>query len=453
MSQLVDDVFNVDKIENKILSENISSALQIIQQDFSKTEYNSIACLLTDKISLDKASQLSGIKKSCISRYRNLKNKNKIFIELKEKKINENFRVVLDAWGDVNVMTTSGKSQKRMPQKCWKENYEHFLGYYKNKTEEEVGPSFEWFKKQVKQRRWLRSNYDRYRCSICYLGKEAKKLKYQLQQTDENVMIVLDKNGLENRKKIGDVIKDEEEHIETVKCITKVWKQIYDSLSNDTVIFCHDNSTVHESNSTKVRWCNISMRYRKDDGMIQTLRFDYLTKNKNSTTLVLLAWDLFLTHDVHYIPLGTKQIWIYSDSHERNNMHVYVMDMIQRRLNINVTYVSLPPHHGHNICDGHFAHGKQKLRSMVVNSGVKCFSQVIAAVEQVATTIHIVNYEKELEQPKKKIIGILKYFGFMFAGDGKLQMYDQNLKFYEPLKRVVDLDQNYRTFLDNYTNS
>ena len=63
--------------------------------------------------------------------------------------------------------------------------------------------------------------------------------------------------------------------------------------------------------------------------MIQTLRFDYLTKNKNSTTLVLLAWDLFLTHDVHYIPLGTKQIWIYSDSHERNNMHVYVMDMIQ----------------------------------------------------------------------------------------------------------------------------
>ena len=55
---------------------------------------------------------------------------------------------------------------------------------------------------------------------------KEKKLKYQLQQTDENVMIVLDKNGLENRKKIGDVLKDEEEHIGTVNCITKVWKQI-----------------------------------------------------------------------------------------------------------------------------------------------------------------------------------------------------------------------------------
>ena len=56
-------------------------------------------------------------------------------------------------------------------------------------------------------------------------------------------------------------------------------------------------------------------------------------------------------------------------------MHIYVMDMIQRRLNINATYVyfSLPPHRGHNLCDGHFARGKQKLRSMVVNDGVKSF--------------------------------------------------------------------------------
>ena len=265
-------------------------------------------------------------------------------------------------------------------------------------------------------------------------------------------MFVLDKNGLENIKKIGDVLKKEAEHMETVKCITKVWKQIYDSLPNGTVIFCHDNSTVHESNSTKVRWCNISMRYRTNNNTIQTLRFDYLTKNKNSTTLVLLAWNLFLKHEQHYIPQGTQQIWIYSDSHERNNMHVYVMDMIQRRLKINVAYVSLPPRHGHNICDGHFAHGKQKLKSMVVNSGVKSFTQVVNAVEKVATKVHIVSYEQELEQPRNKIVGILKYFGFVFVGDGKLHMYDQNLKFHEPPKRVAHLDHDYRILLDDYTN-
>ena len=115
------------------------------------------------------------------------------------------------------------------------------------------------------------------------------------------------------------------------------------------------------------------MRYRKDNYSIQTLRFDYLTKNKNSITLVLLAWNLFLKDHSHHIPHETQQIWIYSGSHERNNLHVYVMDMIRRRLNINVTYVSIPPHHGHNICDGHLARGKQKLRSMVVNDGVKSF--------------------------------------------------------------------------------
>ena len=267
------------------------------------------------------------------------------------------------------------------------------------------------------------------------------------------MMIVLDKNGTENMKKIGDVLKEEERHKETVKCITKVWKQIYDSLPIGTVIFCHDNSTVHESNTTKVRWCNISMRYRKDNGMIETLRFDYLTKNKSSTTLVLLAWDLFLKHDRHYIPDGTNEIWIYSDSHERNNMHVYVIDMIQRRLKMNVTYVSLPPRHGHNICDGHFAHGKQKLRSMVVNSGVKGFAEVIFAIEQVAITVRVINYQEELEKPRKKIIGLLKYFGFVFVGDGKLRIYDQNLKFHGPPKSVIDLDQDYRILLHNYINS
>ena len=70
-------------------------------------------------------------------------------------------------------MKISGKSQKRIPQRCWNENYEIFLEYYKNQMEEEVGPSFEYFKQQDKKRRWLESNYDRYRCSICYLGKEA----------------------------------------------------------------------------------------------------------------------------------------------------------------------------------------------------------------------------------------------------------------------------------------
>ena len=41
----------------------------------------------------------------------------------------------------------------------------------------------------------------------------------------------------------------------------------------------------------------------------------------------------------------------------------------------------------------------------------------------------------------------------MFVGDGNLRIYDQNLEFHEPPKRVVDLDQDYRVVHDNYTNS
>ena len=450
VSALVDSTFEVNKLEDKILSENISNSMEIIKKNFSPEEYKSIACLLTDKIPLDRAFQLTGIEKSCISRYRTLKNKNKIFEELNKKRSNEYYQTVLNAWGDVNVTVISGKSQKRMPEKCWKENYLNFCKFYKNYSEQENIPSFDWFRKQAISRRWLRSLYDRYRCCICYLGKEAKKLKDQQNKRDEDMMAVLDKNGSENEKKIGDVLKEEEEHIKIVRSITKVWKEIYSSIPIGTVIFCHDNSTIHESNSTKVRWCNISMRYRTDNDTIRTLKFDYLTKHKNSTLLVLLAWNLFLRHDAHYIPPGTQKIWIYSDSHERNNMHIYVMDMIQRILKVNVSYISLPPHHGHNISDGHFAHGKQKLRATAVNSGVKGFEQVVSVIQQVATKVRVINYEQELGKPAKKIVGILKYFGFVFIGDGKARLYDQNLKFDEQPQKVVNLDETYRIRIDQY---
>ena len=167
--------FNIYKAEDMILWENISNTLKITQKYFSPVQHKRIACLLTDKISLDRAVELTGINSYCISKYRCLKNKNgdNIFTKLKDKRINENYKSVLNSWGEVNVVVISRK------------------------------PSFEWFKKQVKERRWLRSNYDRYyyRCSICYLGKEAAKLKLQHNKGDDDMMIVTDKNGLVNEKK------------------------------------------------------------------------------------------------------------------------------------------------------------------------------------------------------------------------------------------------------------
>ena len=66
---------------------------------------------------------------------------------------------------------------------------------------------------------------------------------------------------------------------------------------------------------------------------------------------------------------------------------------------------------------------------MAVNSGVKGFTQVVTAIRQVETSVHIVNYEHELEQTRNKVIGILKYFGFMFTGDDKVRLFHQSLKF------------------------
>ena len=38
----------------------------------------------------------------------------------------------------------------------------------------------------------------------------------------------------------------------------------------------------------------------------------------------------------------------------------------------------------------------------------------------------------------------------MFLGDGKVQLYDQNLKFDEPSEKVINLDENYLIILDSY---
>ena len=71
------------------------------------------------------------------------------------------------------------------------------------RTGEEIVPSFDWFRKQTKQSRWLRSNYDRYRCSICYLRKEAAKLKYQHNKSYEDMMLYQIKMDLRMEKKYG----------------------------------------------------------------------------------------------------------------------------------------------------------------------------------------------------------------------------------------------------------
>ena len=89
---------------------------------------------------------------------------------------------------------------------------------------------------------------------------------------------------------------------------------------------------------------------------------------------------------------------------------------------------------------------------MVVNSGVKGFTQVVTAIRQVATSVHIVNQEHELELPRNKVTGILKYFGFMFTGDDKVRLFDQSLKFDGRPEKIVNLDQQYRIRVDHYVN-
>ena len=178
--------------------------------------------------------------------------------------------------------------------------------------------------------------------------------------------------------------------------------------------------------------------------------FDYLTRNNASTISLLRVWNSFLRNESHQIPSTISTLCIYSDSHEKNNMHVYIMDMIQRRLKKTVLYISLPLYHGHNICDGHFAHGKQRLKSIAIYNGLQSIEQVVTAISTISTSVNIIEYDKNISQPTEKIVKIKKYFGFLFLRDGLVYLYDQNLKFDDDPQKSFKLGASFRKVVDEF---
>ncbi len=246
------------------------------------------------------------------------------------------------------------------------------------------------------------------------------------------------------------MLNDEQDHIRILTSVITRWKEIYHKLPVGTAIFCHDFSTLHEFTASKIRWCNIAMK-SKDHNLTTISYFDYLTRNKASTISLLRVWNSFLRNESHQIPSTISTLCIYSDSHEKkNNMHVYIMDMIQRRLKKTVLYISLPPYHGHNICDGHFAHGKQRLKSIAIDNGLQSIEQVVTAISTISTSVNIIEYDKNISQPTEKIVKIKKYFGFLFVGDGLVYLYDQNLKFDHDPQESFKLSASFRKVVDEF---
>ena len=173
--QLLKDTFEV--ISDK-LADNFYSTLNIMKnnENMCPVLYKSVATCLTANLSLNDAFKISGINYSTISKYRKKLNVSKLFVQKKHSNINESYMQKLDEWGEVNVFTTSGKSQKRMPHKSFEDNYQTFSKYYNDKVGYENSTSLQWFTENVKKRKWLNAKFDRYRCSICFLGNKARKL-------------------------------------------------------------------------------------------------------------------------------------------------------------------------------------------------------------------------------------------------------------------------------------
>jgi len=119
------------------------------------------------------------------------------------------------------------------------------------------------------------------------------------------------------------------------------------------------------------------------------------------------------------------------------------MDYVQQQLKIHLTYISLPPRHGHNLCDGHFAHLKLKLRNNAVKSGVYNMAQIIQASNDIGATADDITCIHYVTFPRKSIKGIKSIFYYEYDGtvnlDGtvNVSMFDE----YNSNKKVYALDR------------
>ena len=107
--------------------------------------------------------------------------------------------------------------------------------------------------------------------------------------------------GTTREKKLQEVLRVEENHIKTITKVIRSSKEIYHNLPIGTTILCHDSSTLHEFTTSKIRWCNIAMKF-KVDNINKIYYFDYLTRNNASTMSLLRVWDSFLRNGSHQIP-------------------------------------------------------------------------------------------------------------------------------------------------------
>ena len=190
------------------------------------------------------ASEMSGLSVGQISRGRQKLQKPREEEEKKEEEDgNTNYDKMLEEWGDKRVQTTSGKTQKRMPFRTYKDNFDEFIGWVKANKPDDNQPSLSWFTDHVKKRRWLLQVFDRYRCPPCFLGKMADdKLA---QGCSEETMIDIPESMHEQHKQksIKDIIDDRDKHIKVVTSISTYFKNMVLHGEQNAIMLIHDSST------------------------------------------------------------------------------------------------------------------------------------------------------------------------------------------------------------------
>lgn len=221
---------------------------------------------------------------------------------------------------------------------------------------------------------------------------------------------------------------------------------------------------MHDYNK-QIRVCDFTFQFW-DGEKVVTTHYDFVLEQATSGTSMFHAWHKFLCHDDNLLFLQQfKNIYIFSDSHERSNMFLYTLMYVKNAIevrqlvpNINdittstktkttatttkttrsqraeeehiqqiqiqvpLTFYPLAPRHGHSLSDAQFGRMKRKFRALTRGNALTHSGQVKRTLKKLShTTVSSLAWRNKLSQPVT-LKGIKSYHGFYFGTEDEFKL-------------------------------
>ena len=398
--------FGIKEKENQELLQSNIKNLSIHYLHLLGNNASRAAAMLTQKLTLKRASEISRLPESTISWGRSQINQGMLYFEFQEMKVNDVVQKLIqkeeiewfESWIlSISPVRSGSLKERRIPYNSYTEFFKVYLTEASNRgfPSRSLTTIINW----IKRLGIKRCKFDKYTCDICYKGRKAE----------------VDPNRDKNPHYI-----DYLEHRSIVDNQFACYKKQRENINQEELMVIYDYSTVHEySVVEKIR--NLSFMVATSNN---TFFLDYLATAPHDYHFTSSAWNIFILDlQSNAINLSTfKKIIVWSYGGLKTKENICYFSELSSKLNLQIELNYFGPYHGHNEVmfsffnlinlfltkhkkvDAHFGRGKMVLRRLAVQRPIQSKEEVVDAFSQVSKVAKLIDVKKsEMEvMPFKK---------------------------------------------------